>query len=129
MNPTPTETSTRRILIVDDEAQILHVLKRIFRKLRPDYQIVTTDDGVTAWQQYQQGTYALILTDYAMPGMNGLELAGRIHRLKHNSHIVIMTGKCSDTLPNKLHELALAGFLPKPFSMTDIQTLLLKLGL
>lgn len=123
------DDSARQILVVDDEAHILYLIKRIFKKLRPGYQIVTSGDGAIAWQQCQQNTYALILTDYTMPGMSGLELVTRMQALRNHTQIVVMTGKYPDAIPDKLHELTLAGFLPKPFSLTDIQTLLLKLGL
>lgn len=129
MSLTQLDDSTRRILVVDDETHILYLIKRIFKRLRPGYQIVTSDDGIMAWQQYQQNAYALILTDYTMPGMSGLELVTRMQTLRNHAQIVVMTGKYPDAIPDKLYELTVAGFLPKPFSLTDIQTLLLKLGL
>ena len=79
-----------RILLVDDEEEIRRFLTR--RLTRRGYAVTTVTDGSQALAMLEQGTFNLVILDYMMPGMNGLELAAQC-RLRYPSlKILILTG-------------------------------------
>ena len=71
----------KRILVVDDEEQVVSVLRDSLRKLGQDYEIVTAQNGYDALEVVKKTSFDLVITDLKMPGMNGLELTEAIHTL------------------------------------------------
>ena len=72
---------TRRILIVDDDAEILEMLKLSISVWCPECRVIVATNGLDALIQFQLRDsvqpFDILLTDYEMPIMNGLDLAGR----------------------------------------------------
>lgn len=60
------------ILVVDDEEGVLAVLNRILELLMPGYDISTATNGLMAWQQLQQRSFDLLLTDFCNRHMGHL---------------------------------------------------------
>ena len=110
----------RRILVVEDEPEI----RRLNAKVLKDsgYEVDTAKDGMTGWYALHAGchapdSYDLLITDYNLPGLTGLDLINRL-RDAHMSLPVIMA---SGTLPmeklmNPDHWLQPVVTLPKPYS-------------
>jgi len=65
---------TKTILIVDDEESVLVVLKNSLMKLGHEFRILTALDAATALKFMEKYQVDLLITDYHMQGMNGLEL-------------------------------------------------------
>jgi DNA-binding NtrC family response regulator len=66
------------ILIVDDEPDMLALLDYFVHKVVPTYDIVTVSDAESALSQLAYRTVPLMITDYLMPGMNGLQLMAAV---------------------------------------------------
>jgi DNA-binding NtrC family response regulator len=79
-----------RILIVDDEEEILHLLRRNFEL--EGYEVITTTDPFQAVEMTAEQLYNLVLTDIKMPGMSGIELLREVKRLNPLANVIIMTG-------------------------------------
>jgi DNA-binding NtrC family response regulator len=79
----------KKILIVDDSEDIRNLMVMAFKN---DYELETIADGMTAFNQISVNQYDLLITDYEMPGLNGLELIQKV--LAHNPDlpIIIITG-------------------------------------
>ena len=79
----------KKILIVDDSEDIRNLL---VMALKNDYELETVDNGMAAFKLVTFNQYDLIITDYEMPGLNGLELIQ--NTLAHNPDlpIIVMTG-------------------------------------
>jgi len=111
-----------RILIVDDDPSILDMLRDSLALSDEDYQVTCTGGGPSALQQLEEGSFDLLLTDFQMPGMNGLELARAARRMAPGTRVVLMTAYGDGArLQDRIHALALDGCLRKPFSLGELR--------
>ena len=89
-NSSPLSTR-RRILLVDDNANGLAARKSVLEEL--GYSIVTCTSGADAMEQFtSRGPFDLVVTDYKMPRMDGLELIGRLRKHTPGLPIVLISG-------------------------------------
>ena len=109
--------NSKRILIVDDETSILTVLKGSLKKLGPDYQVVTTTNGFTALDEIQAQRFDLVVTDYNMAKMDGLELLEAVHYLHPSTPVIMITAYGSDAVQNEAHRLKAYRYLTKPLDI------------
>jgi DNA-binding response OmpR family regulator len=110
----------KRILIVDDEAEICTLLRRIFAKLKPDYQVVTAPDGLSAIDWLMRQGFDLVLTDWQLGHIDGLELAKAIRNIWPDTRILLMTGAGTSELNGAIKSLGLNGWIKKPFSPSHV---------
>ncbi|MCK9584238.1 MAG: response regulator [Candidatus Cloacimonetes bacterium] len=83
---------TKLICIVDDEEELVHNLKIEIQELRPEWVIHTFSDGLKALQVIMKGQVSLVLTDIAMPDMDGYELFWRVKDYDAKIPVIMMTG-------------------------------------
>lgn len=103
------------ILMVDDRPENLLSLKAILE--RPDYRLVTATSGEEALSLALRGTYAVALIDIAMPGMDGLEVAGHLKELERSRDVPIIFITAFGDDPQEIHRAYAAGgadYLVKP---------------
>ncbi|MFO7709271.1 MAG: response regulator [Desulfobacterales bacterium] len=115
MNPEPQVT----LLIVDDEESILHVVGEYFR--RRGYRILTAPGGARALDLLSQETVDCCFTDINMPGMNGLELAERIHGIDSTLPVIVMTGYPSLETSIQTLKQGVVDFLIKPVNLKHME--------
>jgi len=115
--------SPKSILIVDDEDAILSVLKSSLKKLGPDYEVKTVVDGPSALALLQQTPFNLVITDYKMAGMNGLELLESIRRLRPATRVIMMTAYSSPLIENEAQRLKVYRYLTKPLEISAFRQL------
>ncbi len=82
----------RVIIIVDDEEEFVANLKYELHELRPEWQIRSFTSGLDALQLILQGGVDVVVTDIAMPDMDGYELFWRIRDHDINLPVIMMTG-------------------------------------
>ena len=79
-----------RILLVDDDPMLLAGLKR---QLRREFQVVTACDGPEALSMMSSsGPFSVVVSDFRMPGMNGIELLSRVKELNPDTVRMMLTG-------------------------------------
>ena len=83
---------TKIICIEDDEEELVHNLKIEIQELRPEWEIHTFSDGLKALQKIMHGQVSLVLTDIAMPDMDGYELFWRVKDYDAKIPVIMMTG-------------------------------------
>ncbi len=110
----------KRILIVDDEEAILHVLKGSLRKLGDEYEVETTVNGFSALAYLRDRPFDLVITDYLMDGMDGLELLKTIRADWPETRIILITAYGSDELEKKVGKDAYK-YLPKPLEISEFR--------
>ena len=112
--------SKKRILIVDDAKDILFLVTRSVKQLGPDYHVSTAMDGLEALEQIRQTKFDLVITDYMMPGMTGLELAEEVRRESPDTQVMLMSAYDTVGLRSQVERLQLNGYVGKPFSVPQI---------
>lgn len=115
------------ILICDDEAHILHVLSLKLREA--GFDVSAAADGMEAYEIAVARPPRLVITDYLMPGGDGLALCRRLraHPPTAAVPLVLLTGRGSSLSDDDLGEIDFAAILSKPFSPRDVLRLTLDL--
>ena len=80
------------VLVVDDEASVTEYLKLDLEEHNPDIKIICQNSGYEALSEIMKGSVDLLLTDIAMPDMDGYELYSRTKDYDENLPIIMMTG-------------------------------------
>jgi len=92
--PEELEPSPYRVLIVDDEEDVIRVLCRLFRAGPEPFQITTAADGIEALIEVGRQEPDLVVLDLFMPNINGFEVCRRLKR-EHDRPVAVvaMTGQ------------------------------------
>lgn len=114
---------SKRILIVDDDKEILLMLQFSLKKLGPLYEIFTAQGSVEALEKIEQMSFDLIVTDYMMKNMTGVDLARAARSISPNTPVVLMSAYGSKRLRATTHFLGIEGYLDKPFDVNKIREL------
>jgi len=109
-----------RILLVDDEPNVLSALRRIFR--RENYQIETAMSGAEALQILAKNDFQLMISDFKMPQMVGSELLKRVKSLYPEIIRIMLTGYAdTDAVMGAINEGAVYKFILKPWNDDDLR--------
>ena len=127
--PMPPPSHGEHILLVDDEREIIEVLRRVLA--RTGYKVSAHSNPREALDDFiaRPADIDFVLTDLTMPGMSGLELAKRIYELRPDLPLVITTGFGGDLItPAQLAELPnIRRVVDKPLSSESIMRLIAEL--
>lgn len=109
---------TKRILIVDDETSVLYVMQNSLRKLGSRYKVSTATDGNKALNLLRQRPFNLVITDYKMAGMDGLQLIETIRRIRPETRVILITAYGNDAVEAEARRLQAYRFLTKPLEIS-----------
>lgn len=102
-----------RILVVDDEPDILHILSKAL--IREGYKVRSTSGGAEAIDFLRTEPFDLIVTDIRMPGTDGLEVIRQARQLDEETEIIVLTAYPSvDIVIQTLKNFSVYDFLTKP---------------
>ncbi len=111
---TSPQSVSRPIFLVDDEPLILESFGQLLRT-HLSCEVHTFSSPFAALQQVVALNPGLIISDYSMPGMNGLRFLAQAQQFVPDTHFVIITGGPADFEPEELRVLPkLKGILKKP---------------
>lgn len=115
---------TIRILVIDGEEIILKSVSRALRSEGDvEYAVSTANTALEGLKQVRNSIFQIVFVDFALPGMNSLEVLRRIRNTLPSVSVVLMSGFSSATaFPNKVSDNA-DGFLSKPFTTGEITSL------
>jgi len=110
-----------RILLVDDDLSTRRLLDAMLRKL--GHEIIHANDGLEAWEILQHEKISFVISDWFMPGMNGVELCQNLRRaeLSHYVYIILITGKNIDDDLIIAMEAGADDFLTKPVQASELK--------
>jgi DNA-binding NtrC family response regulator len=106
----------KKILIADDSEDIRNLL---VMALKNDYELETVADGIAAFNKISVNPYDLLITDYEMPGLNGLELIQKALALNPDLPIIIMTGD-AEAVP-RLRQSGARACFKKPLDFAQLK--------
>ena len=111
-----TALNKKTILVADDESHILNVVSLKLRNA--GYRVLTARDGQEALELAQQERPDLIITDYHMPALSGLELCRRLKQDPATGSIpaIMLTARGYHLEPSDTKESGIRRMLSKPFS-------------
>lgn len=110
-----------RILIVDDEATITWLLEEGLAELADD--VISVDSGEQALHLFAATPFDVLVTDYKMPQMDGLTLAGHVKQLQPRVRVVLLTAYGSEWLRQYAGEVGIGHVLNKPVKLAEIRRL------
>jgi len=113
-------SDTPTILIADDEPHILRVIS--LKLSRAGYRILTAYDGQSAWDILTRERVDLLVTDYQMPKMNGLDLAQRMRQIPQLTDVpvILLTARSFNLAPEDTAGANIISLISKPFSPREL---------
>lgn len=120
--PTDDQQKPQTVLIAEDDAVFRHLLERQLQSW--GYKAISVRDGHEAWEALQQpNTPDLLILDWMMPGLDGLELCRRIREKQsdHYQYVLLLTGK--DEKQDVIDGLNSGAddYLTKPFDLRELR--------
>jgi len=115
--------TSHSILIVDDESNQRLMVEQALRALAYDWSISTAASGQEALESLALSAPDLIITDYNMPAMNGLELIKSVRERHITSRIILMTAYSSPELQDAAQRLQVDHYLTKPVRLNQLRRL------
>lgn len=118
--------STHRILLVDDEPAIVKALTRELRRgvsegLWPELKIEAFTDPVAALARACECSFSLAISDYRMPGMDGVALLGALREQQPDCMRVILSGQTDqEGLLGAINKAQIARFIAKPWNEREL---------
>ena len=109
----------KTILMVDDEPDLLRVVGSRVRSW--GYDLLEATDGKMALEVFESGKPDLIILDYMLPDMNGIEVLKQIRSLDKNIPIVMFTAYPTQDRIAEADGLGISAFIPKFSLYADIQ--------
>ena len=109
-----------RIMIVDDEPNILRSLNRVLKRA-DDWEIETYDSVAEALKRAQTMSFELVISDYRMPDMDGVEFLNEIRNLQPEAMRIILSGFTElQALLGAINEAEIFRYLCKPWDDHDL---------
>lgn len=119
------ENGQPKVLVADDDPAILRLVKAIVEK--EGYTVITARDGKEAYKILQSGeAFIAAIFDVVMPYIQGTELVRYMQSEKRLMKIpvIMMTAEQNSRLSSDSFAAGAVAFLPKPFTNTQLQTML-----
>lgn len=105
------EVKKQRILLIDDEQDILDVIGYFLKK--EGYEVEAADSGAAALEKMQANSYDVVICDYLMPKMDGISLLRKLRDRKDYTAFVFFSGNADETQEVKMIGLGAYELVPK----------------
>ncbi len=115
-----TENGQPRVLIVDDEDMVI-VSVRAFLQLETDYSVIGHTDPREAAKYLEQNPIDVVISDYLMPGMNGIQLLAKAKERQPEAARVLLTGHADkQSAIQAINQIGLYQYLEKPWDNSQL---------
>jgi DNA-binding NtrC family response regulator len=108
-----------RILVVDDEPNMLRLLKTILMD-KTGYEVTTTNNPLEVSKLLQEGQYDLVVTDLKMPLVDGIDLIGIVKNIDATMPIIVITAYGTIETAEEAIQKGAYDFITKPFRKETI---------
>lgn len=115
--------SAIRIMVVEDESDILRIVQLYLKKW--GFDVEPFDSPFKALEAFRErpSAFSLVLSDVRMPGMDGIQLAKEIIKIKQDAKVVMMTAfEMDEQIGSSLPNIKKEDILHKPLKLVDVCT-------
>jgi len=119
--PRSVQPGHESVLVVEDDKGVRSTVRRILRAAGYDVVVAASADAAFDLFGQLRGAFDAVITDVQMPGMNGVELAVSLRKLRPDLPIVLMSGHFDATSVGDCEDVE---FVPKPFKPSDLTSAL-----
>ncbi|MBF0317257.1 MAG: response regulator [Nitrospirae bacterium] len=122
-----TTVKGKRFLVVDDSRSMKVIVKKILGKCVANCDILEADDGKEAINVLLREKVDVIITDLAMPGMDGIELVKQARQLENGKFIpiIILSAETDETI-GQSRKYGITAWISKPFTEDEFVKVLKK---
>jgi CheY-like chemotaxis protein len=110
----------KNVLIVDDEMEMLWVIKKVFIQYRDIFNVLLAEDGEVALEMLKENEVALVITDLIMPRMDGFSLLIHIMSDYPTIPVIIMTAHSKPAMERMARKIGVMEYIEKPFDMEEL---------
>lgn len=111
--------SVPRVLLVDDQRDILKLLHSTLDTLAHELEIIEAPSGEEALLEASRDKIDLLVSDYRLPGMTGIELMHKIRVKYPDTRVILVTGMTDRKARDEILNAGAAAVFDKPISLTD----------
>ncbi len=116
--------SLGKVLLVDDDPATLELVKLALRDYRLDFDIAK--EGLSALDLIRSKKYGLLICDYRLPNVHGLDLIKAAKQQNPICQILLMSASTASTIDSNLDAVSLLGFIQKPFLSVQLREMVAK---
>jgi DNA-binding NtrC family response regulator len=110
----------KRILVVDDEKGSAFLLGENLTELGPEYVVETASSGEEALEKIHAAPFDLVITDFRMPGIDGLQLIQEIRTTHPDTRSILITAYGSPNIKKRADRLGVYRYMTKPFLIEEL---------
>ena len=109
-----------KILLVDDDEWIRDSLGLFFEA--EGCNLLTFETAEEGMEAVKQQVYDIVISDYKLPGMDGLEFLRRVKEKQPNAFEILITAYANCEIVKEADEIGVKDIIPKPFTSEDVET-------
>ncbi len=114
--------TAKKVLLVEDHSSVALVLEVALTSLGEDISVLTVHTGEEAQKSIASGDWDMVIADYSLPGISGLDLIRRIKaEVGRSVSWILITAYGDQDIRDKAVSLGVAAYLPKPFSIEEFR--------
>jgi two-component system response regulator (stage 0 sporulation protein F) len=118
---TACDTHPPAIVVVDDEPDVLTILHRLLRDLAHDHALIAVSTGHAALELLAMCPISLLITDFNMLGMDGLQLITATKKISPQTRTVLITAYDSPEMQRRSRATRVDYYLAKPFPLDRLE--------
>lgn len=114
-----------KILLIDDDEWIRDAMTLFFEA--EGCQIMALETAEEALVEIHRHNYGIVICDYKLPGIDGLQLLKEVQKAKPNTKMILITAYKTDALVSEAKQIGIHDFISKPFTSETIEASLSRL--
>lgn len=120
-------SNIKRLLIVDDEETLTFSLYQTFINAPVECEVITASSGDEALNRTREKPFDVVITDIAMPGIDGLDLLSMIKAQNPDTRVIVITAYGSDEREEQAFSRGAEKYIEKPFDLHEIRDIVVKM--
>jgi len=117
-------SKTLNVLVVDDDPSIRNMLSIVLKK--ENYNVYMAESGEKALENIRKNKIDMVISDIKMPGMSGIELLGRIKKIRKDIPVLMITAYTSTDDAIEAMKLGAEDYVSKPFNLEELKIVISK---